>query len=422
MVEDTYEIWKNDVLIWCELTDIPQDKQALALHLSLQGKARTASSQIPVATLKSEDGVEAILQKLDDLFLMDEGRRQFSAFQKLYRMKRRDGCDFDQFIMDFENIYHEFTQQNMSLPDSVKAFMLLESCRSNEMDRHMVMSSVSEVTYPNIRASIKRIFSTDTSSSSDTKIKEEEPICFSEGQKSDDAVCAAVNFRNRSFRNENYLRRSTRQNNVNTRKFNDKEGNMNPPGRDGQPTRCNICDSKYHWARFCPDNQRNKRNFQFQRRSESEAIHMFVGFAEDKDDKEDKLDRMVKESFGSAVLDTGCSLTVCGGKWLDNYLSSLNESQRLSVREEESTSTFTFGDGVTFPSLKRMILPCKIGDREGTVTTDVVECNIPLLLSRSSMKKARMIIDLVEDNIRVNNMICKLNFTTSGHYLLNLSS
>ena len=81
-----YETWKRDISIWCELTDLPPTKRALAIHLSLTGRAQTASSEIDVESLKQDDGVKTLLKKLDNLFLPDKGRRQFSAFHSLYNL------------------------------------------------------------------------------------------------------------------------------------------------------------------------------------------------------------------------------------------------------------------------------------------------------------------------------------------------
>lgn len=52
------------------------------------------------------------------------------------------------------------------------------------------------------------------------------------------------------------------------------------------------------------------------------------------------------------------------------------------------------------------------------IRTDVVTCNIPLLLSRSSMKKAEIIIDLNNDTAIIFGKRVKLGVTTMGHYTL----
>ena len=101
--DEQYEVWKNDVNIWCKLTDLQPTKQALAIHLSLKGRARSASSEVDVADLEKDTGVKTLLDKLDELFLPDAGRRQFTAFQSLYILRRQGEASVLDFICDFAN-------------------------------------------------------------------------------------------------------------------------------------------------------------------------------------------------------------------------------------------------------------------------------------------------------------------------------
>ena len=86
--EEDYETWIRDVEVWRELTDLPKTKQALAVHLSLSGRARIPSSEIPLADLKKETGFETLMTKLDALLLQDEGSRQFRIFRDFYNLRR----------------------------------------------------------------------------------------------------------------------------------------------------------------------------------------------------------------------------------------------------------------------------------------------------------------------------------------------
>ena len=54
--ETDYEEWKKDLELWTLLTDLPKTKVAIAVHLSLHGRARQASSELSVDELKSENG------------------------------------------------------------------------------------------------------------------------------------------------------------------------------------------------------------------------------------------------------------------------------------------------------------------------------------------------------------------------------
>ena len=54
--------------------------------------------------------------------------------------------------------------------------------------------------------------------------------------------------------------------------------------------------------------------------------------------------------------------------------------------------------------------------------TDVIDKNIPLLLSKPSMKKANTILNFNNDTVTMFDHNQKLLFTTSGHYCIPASS
>lgn len=143
--DSAYETWKSDIGIWCELTEIAKSKRALAIHLSLEGRARAASSEIPVADLNKENGVDTLLGKLDGLFMLDKGRRQFTVFNNLYTFRRLQDstASISDFVGEFEHVYFRFTQESMTLPDAVLAFMLLASCNLSDNQVQLVMSAIS---------------------------------------------------------------------------------------------------------------------------------------------------------------------------------------------------------------------------------------------------------------------------------------
>ena len=57
---------------------MPKTKQALAMHLSLNGRARITSSEISVDDFKKDDGVDTLINKLDQVFLKDDGSLLYS--------------------------------------------------------------------------------------------------------------------------------------------------------------------------------------------------------------------------------------------------------------------------------------------------------------------------------------------------------
>ena len=55
--------------LWTALTNLPKEKQAIAVHLTLQGRARQASSEIQADKLQCEHGMKHLMERLDDVFL-----------------------------------------------------------------------------------------------------------------------------------------------------------------------------------------------------------------------------------------------------------------------------------------------------------------------------------------------------------------
>ena len=118
------------------------------------------------------------------------------------------------------------------------------------------------------------------------------------------------------------------------------------------------------------------------------------------------------------VLDSACSSTVCGQVWLETYLDSLSEDDHSKVMKNEGIKVFKFGGGTRLRSNGEYDLPMCIAGRQVKVKTDVVDSDIPLLLSRSTMKKASIKMDLETDTAEIFGKEVNLNLTSSGHYCI----
>ena len=67
------------------------------------------------------------------------------------------------------------------------------------------------------------------------------------------------------------------------------------------------------------------------------------------------VENFLGETFSYAILDSGHT-SVCSKVWPQCYLDALNESDKSSVQEQESSSKFEVGDGVVQTSLKKVIM------------------------------------------------------------------
>ena len=434
--DSAYEEWRKDILLWTQLTELDKKKQAISIHLSLTGLARSASSEIPAEDLSKDNSVNILLDKLDGLFLPDKGRRQFTAFHNLYTLKRGSDEDIHMFISRFEHAYFKFKQQGMNIPGSVQAFLMLAAAEFTESERMLVMSSITDINFHNMKEVLKRVFGANisqkcTKDNFDPSEVKCEPIFQANREDSNNVLYANRGRGAHAHNGAGFNQNNRRHNNNNNggrpanysypardRNYNhNKDRKMNPMNNFGKVSQCRNCGSLYHWARECPG--RYDRN---EGEIDDKIVHLSLFMGNDAIARQNsKLQTLLEESLGYAVLDTGCSATVCGIDWYNSYVDNLSEFDKSTISELPSSSTFVFGDGVSVKSVKKAIFPCYLNGKRSTITADVVDCNIPLLLSKSSMKNAGMCLNFKYDTINIGEMDINLTTSSSGHYLLPIS-
>lgn len=70
-------------------------------------------------------------------------------------------------------------------------------------------------------------------------------------------------------------------------------------------------------------------------------------------------------------------------------------------------------------SFKKVFIPARIGDMKCRTEAEVVNADISLLLSKSSLKKAGSILDLNQDKATMFRKSVELQFTSSYNYCIN---
>lgn len=120
---------------------------------------------------------------------MHKARRQFSAFNELHNFKRAQNTGVNEFVSGFEQIYFKFTEQNMTLPDAVLAFILLRAANLRDVERKLVMSSISDVSYGSMTSTLKKFFCDDAPAAHFALIPEieSEPVFYGDDKDTDTA-------------------------------------------------------------------------------------------------------------------------------------------------------------------------------------------------------------------------------------------
>ena len=398
--ESQFEHWKHEIEMWQIITDVTAAKQGPLIYLSLSGKARQAWASLTKKQLNCESGVETLLAKLEELYAKDKDQATFEAYEK-FETFRRDRCMNMRDFIEFERLNDSLRSFEINLPDAVLAYQLLKNANLPDDKRDLARATVSPLTFNDMKRQIKSIY--DHCAVADSELREGiikvEPDDVYYGGRFENNRRGNRGGNNRGWRGN----RGNRRSNDRRDKENDSERRTNPiDPRTGYPSKCAACKSIYHWVADCPDASPKDVNIQlFTKETSSEYLQVFVS-----------------ETLNSALLDSGCSSTVCGKNWLKCYLDSIGDK---SLTVEPSTNQFRFGDGKIFHSKGKINIPASIGATDVFIRADIVNCEIPLLLSKDSMKSADTKLDFAEDKVTMYGQDIMLNITSNGHYCVPIS-
>ena len=96
----------------------------------------------------------------------------------------------------------------------------------------------------------------------------------------------------------------------------------------------------------------------------------------------------------------------------------MDAQKKKNCQKKKGVRTFKFGDGNKLNSLYKVILPRGVTDIEVSIITDVVDSDIPLLLSKDAMKRAGTCLKFENDSVTMLKKKIPLRCTLSGHYYI----
>ena len=99
------------------------------------------------------------------------------------------------------------------------------------------------------------------------------------------------------------------------------------------------------------------------------------------------------------LLDTGYVKSVSRRKWLNDFMQKLHVNARNQIREYPSQNTFRFGGNLIKSSIGWLNIPCSINGINTMLQIDVIDLEIPCLISKEAMRNAGVKIDLTTDEV-----------------------
>ena len=183
-----------------------------------------------------------------------------------------------------------------------------------------------------------------------------------------------------------------------------------------------MCDSKMHWVDQCPHKDDNAAASVTENETEHdqenyEEVNIVLKTEEYADIAKSEV--FVAEGSKSAMIDTACTITVASQIWLENFKSNRTEQTLKEIETFRSNTRFKFSGGRKVKSLNRVIFPVVIANNHCKVNAEIVYKNIPLLQSKSSLKKCG-IINMNNDKATVFGEKVVLHQSGSRHYCIDI--
>lgn len=447
-----YEQWKKVAKIWSDVTSLDDAKKGPYLVLQMTGKA------LKIALDLKDNKLENIFIEFDKVF--GEPNEVLSKYEKFDDFKRSEDQTMQEYIHEFEKQVEELDALQLKIPELILSVKLVKGACLSASDEKIVRLTSGkdmklEITKTSLTSITDNVMNHSKSSDSFVKVKEEKfesdhTTFYTE--KCMNCSYDPADKENEVFYNKRF-KNNTRFQQGNSRQ---KSPMMESRFRNRQ---CYHCGAPNHWIRDCPvvnknlhneDNKngsvpqwkRNHSHYQHPSSSNTYLCNCDCNVKQDEEHYHDQENEdgnkeitekpifyqsnvgneieevlLVGETVNKAILDSGASQTVCGLEWYQCYIDSLDEKERNEVKESDSMVTFKFGVG-KLEALKQSMIPVTVCNRSILLVVHIVNTDIPLLLSKNTMKNMGMQLNFEDDQVSIENDKFDLMTTSSGHYVL----
>lgn len=384
---EQYASWKLKVTMWAAGSSVEVKKQAPRAigRISEPGGADHAH-RLPMDKLCKETGLQYLIDELDKYYREDTSQTVVLAIEHLKKWIRPDDMDMNKYIAEFilrhnklkEVIAEQDTndEKDFAYGDKVLAYHLLEQSNISETDQKLIKAAIgnSGFSFASTKEALQRVFgdrvinigATSSSitgasaNSSMIKVKEEPQETFyakksrrsksrkretsssegsSESTNSESSSEGEAAFYQNHYHKNKYYKDnrkhgkhskgyghdgSYRHDSRSWREEKNKSCNEeNPTDKKGRVLRCRICDSKMHFVDACPHKSKSS-SAMLQSTFENQ---MCLKVDEDFEFAQTFL--VARDTFNSAVIDTGAVRNVCGSTWFNEYIKALPKKSEV---------------------------------------------------------------------------------------------
>ena len=160
-----YELYKEKLLAWQMVTDIPVDKQGIVIALTLPNDDKhkiqeEVFSQIGREKLSQENGLDTLINFLDSKLMKDDLSDSLEKFEEFEDFQRVNGQNITEYIAAFDSRYRKMEKFKIKLPSEILAFKLLRRANISKEEKMLVLTGMNyanrETLYEEAKQSLKK--------------------------------------------------------------------------------------------------------------------------------------------------------------------------------------------------------------------------------------------------------------------------
>ena len=425
-VGKTARSYVRKIQAWVRSTKLPPSQRALALYSALKDKAWVWFMDVEVSKIS---------QMMTDLFR---------------RCKRRQDQSVRDFNVEFERMVLRLHEVRCDLPPMVKAWLYLDKLRLTEVEELALLSSVGNEydvrrlqqaaliqdktirknnnfeknTVGKFTGGSGRWAKSVHMTAGDASSEDEEdgyPIIAEEDLMDEDTAMehhtAFMAYQGAKAK----YREATRGRGTNPAAL--QRASEERLRLAKQRSYCSVCKRRGHWHKDaeCLANQQKRQMTEHS--SQSAQMCYYVHMKEVGDGTSSLRSSTSPSNSMLAIVDTACTRSVAGYHWFEKYYTMADE-KGIQVQTVDHRDTFKFGASKVFESNFAVWAWFAVKGKWFAVRVAIVQCDVPLLLSRAVLAGLQMKLDVAKHQATLDALgldCVTLSTSETGHPALEVS-
>ena len=174
VIEDYYS-FKKELLLWNQLTDISVSKRAGYIVMNLPGIVKKVMldnirhdellNGRVVSIAEGEvvmSGFDILIEELDRFFLLSVEEEAYLALECFESFRRTPDVHMMDYILEFEQLYNHVKRFDVSIPDYVLAYKLINNADISSSQLGAIRAAVPALWYSDVKDFMKRIMVTQS--------------------------------------------------------------------------------------------------------------------------------------------------------------------------------------------------------------------------------------------------------------------